>query len=75
MGICPNCGSWVDEGDICHGCGGSGSYSFQDDEEEQYYPPVENRMREYNTLQYKIFSRNRQAQAEKKLKNKEFLIK
>ena len=43
MGICPNCGSWVDEGDICHGCGGSGSYSFQDDEEEQYYPPVENR--------------------------------
>jgi hypothetical protein len=32
-------------------------------------------MREYNMLQYKIFSRNRQAQAEKKLKNKEFLIK
>lgn len=36
MGICPNCGSWVDEGDICHGCGGSGSYSSQNDENEQY---------------------------------------
>lgn len=35
MGICPNCGSWVDEGDICHGCGavfgyGGGSYSESD---------------------------------------------
>ena len=26
MGICPNCGSWVDDGDICMNCGGSGSY-------------------------------------------------
>ena len=32
MGICPNCGSWVDEGDICMSCGGS--YSYDDDEEE-----------------------------------------
>lgn len=35
MGICPNCGSWVDEGDICHGCGavfgyGGESYSESD---------------------------------------------
>ena len=28
MGICPNCGSWVDEGDICMSCGGG---SFNDD--------------------------------------------
>ena len=27
MGICPNCGSWVDEGDICHGCGGVFGYN------------------------------------------------
>ena len=24
MGICPNCGEWVDDGDICMNCGGSG---------------------------------------------------
>ena len=34
MGICPNCGSWVDEGDICGCCGGSGSYEPDDEEEE-----------------------------------------
>ena len=34
MGICPNCGSWVDEGDICHGCGASGSYITSEDENE-----------------------------------------
>ena len=28
MGICPNCGSWVDEGDACGVCGGSGSYDY-----------------------------------------------
>lgn len=22
MGICPRCGSWVDEGDVCRSCGG-----------------------------------------------------
>lgn len=32
MGICPNCGSWVDEGDICMNCGGS--YSYNDDKED-----------------------------------------
>lgn len=31
MGICPNCGSWVDEGDICGCCGGSGSYSYENE--------------------------------------------
>ena len=34
MGICPNCGSWVDEGDICMNCGGSGSYSPSPDDED-----------------------------------------
>ena len=30
MGICPNCGDWVDEGDICMSCGG-GSVGSADD--------------------------------------------
>ena len=34
MGICPNCGSWIDEGDICGCCGGSVSYGPEDDDEE-----------------------------------------
>ena len=28
MGFCPNCGSWVDEGDACGFCGG-GSYDYE----------------------------------------------
>ena len=38
MAICPNCGSWVDEGDICMSCGGSGSYSsnYRDEDEPSY---------------------------------------
>lgn len=31
MGICPNCGSWIDEGDICNCCGGSGYYCPDDE--------------------------------------------
>ena len=27
MAICPKCGSWVDEGDICRNCGGSAGRS------------------------------------------------
>ena len=30
MAICPNCGSWVDEGDICRNCGGKSSSGFYD---------------------------------------------
>ena len=33
MGICPNCGSWIDEGDICGCCGGSGSYEPENEED------------------------------------------
>lgn len=50
MGICPNCGSWVDEGDICMSCGGasfsggndsySGSYSGRSSY-GGYRPPVD----------------------------------
>ncbi len=32
MGFCPNCGSWVDEGDVCGVCGGSGSYGYESEE-------------------------------------------
>ena len=37
MGICPNCGSWVDDGDICMNCGGSGSYTPEEDEDDESY--------------------------------------
>ena len=35
MGICPNCGEWVDEGDICMCCGG-GTGRYYDDDCEDY---------------------------------------
>ena len=36
MGICPNCGSWVDEGDICNSCGSTGSYSYEQIDDNSY---------------------------------------
>lgn len=44
MGICPNCGSWVDEGDICMSCGGSYSYSYDDEEDDDSYAPSDEPM-------------------------------
>ena len=41
MGICPNCGSWVDDGDICMNCGGSGSYAPEEDEDDELDPIIE----------------------------------
>lgn len=38
MGVCPNCGSWVDDGDVCTNCGGSASYSSDSSESENYQP-------------------------------------
>ena len=34
MGFCPNCGNWVDEGDVCGCCGGAGSYGYESDDDE-----------------------------------------
>lgn len=34
MGFCSNCGSWVDEGDVCGCCGGAGSYGYESDDDE-----------------------------------------
>ena len=34
MGICPNCGSWVDDGDICMNCGGYDVYDSDDEYQE-----------------------------------------
>lgn len=49
MGICPNCGSWVDDGDICMNCGGSGSYSYgyDDDPDEIEVNPTYSKRDEY----------------------------
>ena len=48
MGICPNCGSWVDDGDICMNCGGSGSYSYgHDDPDEIEVNPTYSKREEY----------------------------
>lgn len=30
MGICPRCGSWVDEGDVCRSCGGVREVDMED---------------------------------------------
>ena len=40
MGICPRCGSWVDEGDVCRSCGGVreveyGGYDEYDEGDEE----------------------------------------
>ncbi|MCR5027341.1 MAG: HIRAN domain-containing protein [Methanobrevibacter sp.] len=53
MGICPNCGNWVDEGDICNHCGGSGSYSYENDNDNEsdsasYISMSESRCNEYS---------------------------
>ena len=42
MGICPRCGSWVDEGDVCRSCGGVreveyGGYDEYDEGDEEVY--------------------------------------
>ena len=49
MGICPNCGSWVDDGDVCMNCGGSGSYSYghDDDLDEIEINPTYSKRDEY----------------------------
>jgi chromosome segregation ATPase len=42
MGICPDCGGWIDEGDCSCSCGstrGISSYYYDDEEEEEYYSP------------------------------------
>jgi ribosomal protein L32 len=39
MGICPNCGEWVDEGDICMCCGGGGSSEYDDRDSYDTYSP------------------------------------
>lgn len=41
MGICPRCGSWVDEGDVCRSCGGVreveyGGYDEYDEGDGRY---------------------------------------
>ena len=46
MGICPNCGSWVDEGDICGCCGGSGSYGYENDEEDDSETIIDSRFKQ-----------------------------
>lgn len=42
MGICPRCGSWVDEGGVCRSCGGVreveyGGYDEYDEGDEEVY--------------------------------------
>ena len=37
MGICPNCGSWIDEGDICGCCGGSGGYDYGQNDDDSFH--------------------------------------
>ena len=59
MGICPNCGNWVDEGDICSGCGGSGIYNSQNDEYKQYTPPIEHQEDTLGKKAWKLYLDNK----------------
>ena len=42
MGICPNCGSWVDEGDICNNYGGGSYYDDAYERNQQTFFEEEN---------------------------------
>ena len=60
MGICPNCGSWVDDGDICGNCGGSGSYSYENDNDDEsdstpYISVSESRCNEYSNKAWNYY--------------------
>ena len=57
MGICPNCGSWVDDGDICMNCGGSGSYSYgqDDDPDEIDINPTYSKRDEYSNKAWNYY--------------------
>lgn len=56
MGICPNCGSWIDEGDICHGCGGSGGYITSEDEDEIDINQVYSKRDEYSNKAWDYYN-------------------
>lgn len=55
MGICPNCGSWFDEGDACGCCGGGGGYSYENkrDNSREVKIDAENRI---NRVRYIVNS-------------------
>ena len=37
MGVCPNCGSWVEDGDACGVCGGGGSYDYNQKKDDSFH--------------------------------------
>ena len=57
MGFCSYCGNWVDEGDICSHCGGSGGYHKEEkadeDEFDYYISPDEYYCRQAKTCSIK----------------------
>ena len=57
MGVCPNCGSWVDEGDTCNCCGGSGRH--EDEQEETYEPTYQ----DYKEKAWKLYEDYRDVEA------------
>lgn len=54
MGICPNCGSWVDEGDICGCCGGGSGRSEDFEIEIQQMFARANRLRDDGNFGYAL---------------------
>ena len=55
MGVCPNCGSWVDEGDVCGCCGGSGSYSYEDDDDEISFSEIRSEKSRYSRKAWDLY--------------------
>ena len=60
MGVCPNCGNWVDDGDICQSCGGSGSYSesycgVNEVEDDETCPVGNSKANEYSEMAWDLY--------------------